>query len=193
MKTNKEIVNKMEKIKMTKKDVRKIAGCRPVVSADYLVSCYLKEKCFRPIGYNRGSCGWNFDIYEIGNAIVCAGYQPGKWDGEITKNPNSRSNKTVESVISDLADSVKVKGGYKTWGWLAEELIKSEIIAKPFRAIFRPYKQYGGKWASRSYYKIPEGLNEVCERLGITYELKNDAPRGGKAGDYLEFRRKQTA
>lgn len=179
----------MKKNKMSKSDVRSIAGNRPIVSANYIVSCYLKEKGFMPIGYNCGSCGCNFDVYEIGNAIVCAGYQPGKWDGEITKNPNDRSNKTVERVIGDLAESIKVKGGYKTWGWLAEDLIKSEIMAKPFIAVFRPYKQYKGKWAKRSYYRIPKGLNEACERLGIAYELKNDAPRGGKAGDYLEFRK----
>ena len=39
--------------------------------------------------------------------------------------------------------------------------------------------------------KIPEGLDDVCKRLGLVYELKNDAPRGGKAGDYLEFRKSE--
>ena len=101
----------MEKIKMTKKDVRRIAGNRPVLSADYLVSCYLKEKGFKPIGYGCGVYGWNFDIYEIGNALIVCGYRPGKWDGEIKKTITASDweNKASDQVIRDLLASAEAK------------------------------------------------------------------------------------
>ena len=101
----------MEKAKMTKKDVRRIAGNRTVLSADYLVSCYLKEKGFSPIGYNSGAYGWNYDVYEIGGALICAGYRPGKWDGEIKKTITASDweNKATDQVIRDLLASVEAK------------------------------------------------------------------------------------
>lgn len=99
----------MKKIKMTKKDVRRIAGNRPVLSADYLVSCYLGEKGFSPIGYNCGSFGWNYDVYEIGGAVIVAGYRPGKWDGKITKaiTASDWEIKDSDKVIRDLLASAK--------------------------------------------------------------------------------------
>ena len=99
----------MEKAKMTKKDVRRIARNRPVLSADYLVSCYLKEKGFKPIGYNCGSYGWNYDVYDFGSVLICCGYRPGKWDGQITKTITASDweSKDADQVIRDLLASVK--------------------------------------------------------------------------------------
>lgn len=101
----------MEKTKMTKKDVRRIAGNRPVLSADYLASCYLKEKGFRPIGYGCGVYGWNYDVYEIGGVVIVAGYRPGKWDGEIKKTITASDweSKDADKVIRDLLASVEAK------------------------------------------------------------------------------------
>ena len=101
----------MEKSKMTKKDVRRIAGGRPIVSADYLVSCYLKEKGFQPIGYNSGVYGWNYDVYEAGEVVIVAGYRPGKWDGEIKKTITASDweSKATDKVIRDLLASVEAK------------------------------------------------------------------------------------
>lgn len=99
----------MEKAKMTKNDVRRIARNRPVLSADYLASCYLKEKGFRPIGYGCGVYGWNYDVYEIEGAVIVAGYRPGKWDGEITKaiTASDWESKDTEKVIRELLASAK--------------------------------------------------------------------------------------
>lgn len=101
----------MKKIKMTKKDVRRAAGNRPVLSADYLVSCYLKEKGLSPIGYGCGVYGWNYDVYEAGNVVIVAGYRPGKWDGEIKKTITSSDweSKDADQVISYLLASVEAK------------------------------------------------------------------------------------
>ena len=101
----------MEKIKMTKKDVRRIARNRPVLSADYLVSRYLKEKGFSPIGYNSGAYGWNYDVYEIEGVVIVAGYRPGKWDGEIKKTITASDweSKAADKVIRDLLASVEAK------------------------------------------------------------------------------------
>ena len=101
----------MEKAKMTKKDVRRIAGNRKVLSADYLVSCYLVEKGFRPIGYGCGAFGWNYDVQEIGDVVIVAGYRPGKWDGEITKTITDRDweSKDTEKVIRELLASAKAR------------------------------------------------------------------------------------
>lgn len=101
----------MEKAKMTKKDVRGIARNRPVLSADYLVSCYLVDKGFRPIGYGCGAFGWNYDVHEIGDVVIVAGYRPGKWDGEITKTIADRDweSKDTDQVIRELLASVKAK------------------------------------------------------------------------------------
>lgn len=101
----------MKKAKMTKKDVRMIAGNRPVLSADYLVSCYLKEKGFSPIGYGCGVYGWNYDVYEAGNVVIVAGYRPGKWDGEIKKTITASDweNKATDQVIRDLLASAEAK------------------------------------------------------------------------------------
>ena len=101
----------MEKTKTTKKDIRRIAGGRPILSADYLVSCYLKEKGFSPIGYNSGAYGWNYDVYEAGGVVIVAGYRPGKWDGEIKKTITAsdwESNAT-DQVIRDLLASANSK------------------------------------------------------------------------------------
>ena len=99
----------MEKNKMTKNDVRRIARNRPVLSADYLVSCYLKEKGFKPIGYNCGSYGWNYDVYEAVDAVIVAGYRPGKWDGQITKaiTASDWERKDTDQVIRELLASAK--------------------------------------------------------------------------------------
>lgn len=99
----------MKKIKMTKKDIRKVAGCRPVVSADYLASCYLKEKGFSPVGYGCGAYGWNYDVYEVGGVVIVAGYRPGKWDGEINKTITASDweSKDTNKVIRELLASVK--------------------------------------------------------------------------------------
>lgn len=99
----------MKKEKMTKKDVRRIAGNRPVLSADYLVSCYLKEKGFSPIGYGCGAFGWNYDVYEIEGVVIVAGYRPGKWDRETTKTITASDweSKDTDQVISDLLASAK--------------------------------------------------------------------------------------
>lgn len=101
----------MKKAKMTKNDVRMIAGGRPVLSADYTVACYLEEKGFEPIGYNSGVYGWNYDVYEIENALICAGYRPCGRDGTIKKTVtfSDRKNKTVDQVIRDLLASVEAK------------------------------------------------------------------------------------
>lgn len=99
----------MEKNKMTKKDVRRIAGNRPVLSADCLVCCYLKEKGFMPIGYGCGSFGWNYDVFEVGNVVIVAGYRPFKCDGEIAKTITASDweSKDADKVIRDLLASVK--------------------------------------------------------------------------------------
>lgn len=99
----------MEKAKMTKKDVRKIARNRPVLSADYLVSCYLKEKGFKPIGYGCGVFGWNYDVYEIEGVVIVAGYRPGKWDRETNKTITASDweSKDTDQVIGDLLASAK--------------------------------------------------------------------------------------
>ena len=101
----------MKTTKMTKKDVRRIAGCRPVLSADYTVACYLEEKGFEPIGYNSGVYGWNYDVYEIGGALICAGYRPVGFDGLIKKTVtiSDRENKTTDQVIRELLESVQAK------------------------------------------------------------------------------------
>ena len=102
----------MEKTaKMTKKDVRMIAGNRPVLSADYLVYCYLKEKGFRSIGYGCGGFGWNYDVFEIENVVIVAGYRPFKCDGEIKKTITASDweSKATDQVIRDLLASVEVK------------------------------------------------------------------------------------
>lgn len=99
----------MKKEKMTKKDVRRIARNRPVLSADYLVSCYLKEKGFRAIGYNCGAYGWNYDVYEAVDAVIVAGYRPGKWDGKIAKTITASDweSKSTDEVIRELLASAK--------------------------------------------------------------------------------------
>ena len=101
----------MKKNKMTKKDVRRIAGNRPVLSADYTVSCYLEEKGFEPIGYNCGVYGWNYDVYDFGSVIICCGYRPGTFDGNIAKaiTINDRKNKNTEQVLAELLESVEAK------------------------------------------------------------------------------------
>ena len=101
----------MKKIKMTKKDVCRIAGGRPVLSANYTVACYLEEKGFEPIGYNSGVYGWNYDVYEIENALICAGYRPCGRDGTIKKTVtiSDRENKTADQVILELLASVETK------------------------------------------------------------------------------------
>lgn len=181
----------MEKIKMTKKEIARIAGSRPILSAGYDVGCYLEEKGFQPIGYGCGNFGWNFDVYEIGDAIVCAGYRPGNWDGEIVKSitNNDYSKKSIAQVLASLASSIEVKKGYKSWGWLAKAVFEARFLGKETlgRVEFRPYHAYKGNYARLSYSKIPEGLTEACEKLGIVAIKGNDAPRGGQRGDYIRF------
>lgn len=101
----------MEKAKMTKKDVRRIAGRRPVLSAGCVVGYYLEGKGFDPIGYNSGVYGWNYDVYDVGESVICCGYRPSAFDGEITKTitANDRENKTAEQVIRELLASAKAK------------------------------------------------------------------------------------
>lgn len=174
---------------MTKKELIAAAGGMPILNiTDFLLDQLKAVGRAEKIGED----GQNWEAYRVGSLVCVNGpkcpiteaicervYIPGKYADD---------SRTPEEILEHTGLGIKVKRGFKTWGWLAEKAIESELTGKPLKAIFRPYNQYGGKWASRSYYKIPEGLNEACARLGLTYELKNDATRGGKAGDYLEFR-----
>lgn len=175
---------------MTKKELIAAAGGMPILNiTDFLLSQFKEVGKAEKIGED----GQNWEAYKVGRVVCVNGprcplteaiservYIPGKYADD---------GRTPEEIIQKTGLAIKVKRGFKTWGWLAEKVIESELTGKPFKATFRPYYQYGGKWARRSYYKIPEGLDDACKRLGLTYELKNDAPRGGKAGDYLEFRK----
>lgn len=183
----------MEKIKMTKRDIWRIAGGRPVLSADYSISCLLQEKGFQAIGYNDGDFGWNFDVFEIGKAVVCAGHRPMKGSAKITaKITRGDHERSAAEAVEKMAESIKVTEGYKKWGWLAAEVFGAMLQGKEsFSSIFRPYHAYKGNFARLSYSSIPEGLDEACDRLGIAYEKGNDAPRGGKAGDFLRFFKKE--
>ena len=177
---------------MTKKELIAAAGGMPILNiTDFLLDQLKAVGRAEKIGEN----GQNWEAYRVGSIVCVNGprcplteaiservYIPGKYADD---------SRTPEEIIQKTALAVKIKSGCKTWGWLAEKAIESELAGKPLKAIFRPYNQYGGKWASKSYYKIPEGLDDVCKRLGLVYELKNDAPRGGKAGDYLEFRKSE--
>ena len=175
---------------MTKKELIAAASGMPILNIpDFLLDQFKAVGRVEKIGEN----GQNWAAYRVGSIVCVNGprcplteavseraYIPGKYADD---------SRTPEDIIQKTGLAIKIKRGFKTWGWLAEKVIESELTGRPLKSIFRPYNQYGGKWASRSYYKIPEGLNEACARLGLTYELKNDAPRGGKAGDYLEFRK----
>lgn len=175
---------------MTKKDLIAAAGKMPVLR----ITDFLLDK-LKAVGRAEkiGEDGQNWEAYLVGSLVCVTGprspateaicnreYIPGKYADD---------GRTPEEIIQRTGLGIKVKRGFKTWGWLVEKVIDSELTGKPLNAIFRPYHQYKGNYAGRSYYKIPDGLKDVCGRLGLVYELKNDAPRGGKAGDYLEFRK----
>lgn len=52
---------------------------KPVIRVPYCAAQSLLAG-MQPIGFNAGVYGWNYDVYAVGNALICTGYRnmPGK-------------------------------------------------------------------------------------------------------------------
>lgn len=61
-------------IKMTRNDVKALAGNRPIYQVSY---CSLQTLLSgnNAVGYNRGHYGWNFEVYDLGDLVITAGYR----------------------------------------------------------------------------------------------------------------------
>lgn len=175
---------------ITRKSLLALAAGRPIISAPESVGDYLFSKNFGPIG--AGNCKKGcFTVYKVGKTIVICGNYPYKTDAEITVgiSENDIKKRSLEQVLAKLGCSIRVSGGYKSWGWLAKAVFDARFFGKEtLKGVeFRPYHAYKGNYAKLSYSKIPEGLTEACEKLGLVAIKGNDAPRGGQRGDYIRF------
>lgn len=65
------------KKRMTRRDVYMIADVskKPVISLPYCAAQYLCRGT-DAIGYNAGTSGWNYDVYNWETAIIVTGYRP---------------------------------------------------------------------------------------------------------------------
>ena len=94
--------------KITNKEAKNILNNKPVIWVDdSSINAYTNGTNY----YNSGVYGWNYDVYEIGNVIICAGYRPVGFDGYIKKTVtlSDRENKATDQVIRDLLASSEVK------------------------------------------------------------------------------------
>lgn len=60
------------KKKMTRADAQRLGFPVLRVGADTLYHLLINHE---PVGYNAGVYGWNWDAYEVGGVVICAGHR----------------------------------------------------------------------------------------------------------------------
>ena len=66
-------------------------------------------------------------------------------------------------------------------------LLMQEEIGTTWKMRLHGVRELGrGRWVTLSY-SLDEQARELLGALGVPFTEGNDAPRGGKTGDYLEY------
>lgn len=198
----------MESKKLTRKEVYEIAAGRPVIKAGYekvapLLRELEKQGDAIKIGSTAGVYGWNADVWAVGPVMVVEGRRP---FGQITLTGYHKKVLEKEGARASLADAL---GGafceLKDWGaalpapakgWrivydyqkiLYRDLICAKIKqgkgARIERKI-RPIRQVGHVYSHDRTIEVMMAAHS----LGLNVEKGNDAPRGGRLGNYITVR-----
>ena len=134
----------MKKIKMTKKDVRTVAGNRPVLSAEYTVACYLEEKGFEQT---------RIKILALLTRLRQICCHPSLFIENYT-GESSKLNQCIE-IVKDA-----VKGGHKI------------LIFSGYTSMFNIIEGNLNKEGIK-YYKLT-GKTKVDERVSLVEDFNNN-------------------
>ena len=96
------------KLKMTKKNILYFG--QEVINID-LVSCKTESvlKMFlRPMGYNAGVYGWNYDVYDLGFCIVLTGYR-----NKFEYVRDSEKHEKIKEFLIELGEKFGNSNDYK--------------------------------------------------------------------------------
>lgn len=202
----------MESKKMTRKDVCEVAAGRPVIKAGYekvtpLLRELEKQGDAIKIGFTAGVSGWTADVWAVGPVVIVEGHRP---FGDIAMDDFDHNTLKKYGAVESLADSLIHHTEIKDWmkiapteskitgakRWTAD-LLRDMIRAKirqgddyKIERMLRPVRQVGGasrKWTP--YYSDDSlAILEAARALGLNVEKGNDAPRGGRLGNYITVR-----
>lgn len=202
----------MENEKLTRKEVYEIAAGRPVIKAGYekvtpLICELEKQGDAIKIGYSAGVYGWNADVWAVGPIVIVEGDRP---FGDIAMDGFDRNTMKKAGARQSLADSLIHHTDLKDWRkiaptesqltgakqWTADlmrDMVAVHILRGDgyrFEEKIRPVRQVGGasrKWTP--YYSDDSlAILEAARALGLNVEKGNDAPRGGRLGNYITVR-----
>ena len=90
------------KIKTTRKAIVDSTPAKKLVAVGYCGAQTLL-KYQSPIAYTSGAYGWNFDVYQIGDVVICTGYRgmPGRHD-----LPVAEYEARAQQIVKDYCNGV---------------------------------------------------------------------------------------